>query len=175
MSNSYFDPNNYYADEANGRANAARLNEDMARQDLQSQQFQNQSNSELIAMLRNANQALQSQVYRLESDCQQLKVQKDFLDHLLSQPLPEIANHNESFKASYEAQQLVLAKWILSQKAYAETALCIGIQAGKSEADVLAVYKDSLSSVLANATKHGNNAVTSQVLKDNWHKLVKAG
>lgn len=175
MSNSYFDPNNYYADEANSRANTARLNEDRARQDLQSQHFQNQSNTDLIAMLRTNNQTLHSQVQRLESDCQQLKVQRDFLDNLLSQPLAEIANHNESFKTSYEAQQLVLAKWILSQKAYAETALCIGIQAGKSEADVLAVYKDSLSSVLANTTKHGNNAVTSQILKDNWKKLVKTG
>lgn len=75
--------------------------------------------------------------------------------------------------ASHDAQQLALAKWILSQKAYAETAFAIGTAAGKSAEEIVAIYKDSISSVLANATKHNNNAVGHPVLKAHADSIIQ--
>lgn len=178
-SNDYFNngnpnnPNNYWTQQANARAETARLNEIDAKRELNSQNFANQTNVDLIFQLRNKASAGAEKNQQLETENVKLASEKQFFENLLSLPMKEIAEKNEQFKETYEAQQLVLAKWILSQKAYAETAIQIGIEAGKSTEEVQQIYKDNVSSVLANATKHGNNAVTNPVLKENVNKIIK--
>lgn len=176
MSNNYFDPTNpvnYWAQQAQGRANRAEHHENVARSDLEAQKFSNQSNIDLIIQLRNKVSHEAEKAHNLEKNNVKLESEKQFFENLLSLPMKEIAEKSEHFKETYEAQQLVLAKWILSQKAYAETALQIGVQSGKSPEEVDALYKDNISSVLANATQHGNNAVTNPVLKENVNKIIK--
>lgn len=176
MTNEYFDPNNptnYWTQQANSRAKTAELHENAAREDLNAQKFVNKSNVDLIIQLRNKVGVASQKAEELEKDNAKLESEKQFFEKLLSLPMKEIAEKNEQFRETYEAQQLVLAKWILSQKAYAETAIQIGIEAGKTTEEVQDIYKDNVASVLANATKHGNNAVTNPVLKDNVNKIVK--
>lgn len=175
----YFNPNtpntlnNYWTQEANARAETARLNEIDAKRELNAQNFANQTNVDLILQLRNKASAGVEKAKQLETDNIKLASEKEFFENLLSLPMKEIAEKNDQFKETYEAQQLVLAKWILSQKAYAETALQIGIESGKSTEEVQQIYKENVSSVLANATKHGNNAVSNPVLKENINKIIK--
>lgn len=176
MSNNYFDPTNpfnYWAQESSNRANRAETNETLARTELEVQKFSNQSNIDLIIQLRNKASSEFERANALKMDNVKLESEKQFFENLLALPMKEIAEKSEHFKETYEAQQLVLAKWILSQKAYAETALQIGVQSGKSPEEVDALYKDNISSVLANATQHGNNAVTNPVLKENVNKIIK--
>jgi hypothetical protein len=183
MNNGYYDPNdptNYWALQANSRAKIAEFNENVAREELYAEKFNNRSNTDLIIQLRNkaaieaqrANELAQI-ANELKKDNVKLESEKQFFENLLSLPMKEIAEKNEQFKKTYEAQQLLLAKWILSQKAYAETAMQIGIEAGKTTEEVKDMYNDNIILVLANATKHGNNAVTSQVLKENVSKIIK--
>lgn len=178
MSNDYFNPNlnpnnNYWNQEALRQTQIAKDSEHAARSELESQKFNNQSNVDLIIQLRNKASAENDKAKRLEQDNVKLESEKQFFENLLSLPMKEIAEKNGQFKETYEAEQLALAKWILSQKAYAETALQIGIESGKSPDEVQKIYKENVSSVLANVTKHGNNAVGNVVLKENANKIIK--
>lgn len=176
MSNNYFDPTNpfnYWAQEANSRASTAEAHENAARSDLEVQKFANQSNVDLIIQLRSKASSEFQRANMLQQNNAKLESEKEFFENLLSLPMKEIAERNGQFKQTYEAEQLVLSKWILSQKAYAETAMQIGLEAGKSTEEVQELYKDNIISVLANATKHGNDAVTNPVLKENINKIVK--
>lgn len=173
MSNDYYNPDNYFLQQAKQAEEAARRAEVAARSDLDSEKFSNQSNLDLIVQLRNKTSSLSEQLNQLRQENAQLKQDNAALESLLSLPMEDIAAKNSRFKQSHDAQQLALAKWILSQKAYAETAFRIGIAAGKSEQEITALYKDSISSVLANATKHGNNAVGNPVLKANADRIIK--
>lgn len=176
MTNEYNDPNdptNYWAQQANHNAHTARLSEIEAQRQLEAQKFVNQSNVDLILQLRNNTANTAASVEELRENNEKLESEKQFLENLLSLPMEEIAEKNEKFKETYEAQQLVLAKWILSQKAYAETAFQIGLDSGKSPEEVQNIYKENIASVLANATKYGNDAVTNKVLKDNVSNIIK--
>ncbi len=176
MSNDYFDinnVNNYWAQQANDRANQARHDADAARRDLQVAQSANKANIDAIIHLRNSNADVQEVLAELKSENAILKSEKEFFENLLSKPMKEIAEKNQKFKETYEEQQLVLSKWILSQKAYAETAVQIGLESGKTKEEIDKIYKDNVKNVLANTTQHGNNAVTSDVLKENAVKIIK--
>ena len=177
MSNDdYFNPinniNNYWTQEAIASADTARLNEISAQRELDSQKFANNSNVELIIQLRNNAHAQHEKIQQLETENMKLASAVHFFEHLFSLPMKEIAEKNNLFKEAYEAEQLILAKWILSQKAYAETAIQIGLESGKNIEEVKEIYRDNVSSVLANATKHGNNAVTNPILKQNMDKII---
>lgn len=176
MSNDYFDPNNptnYWAQEAASRARLAETNENYARQDLDAQKFVNRGNVDLIIQLRNKMGAASQESEDLRQENVKLESEKQFFEKLLSLPMKEIAEKNEQFRETYEAQQLFIAKWILSQKAYAETAMQIGIEAGKTTEEVKKIYKSNVASVLADATKYGNDSVTNPILKENRNKIIK--
>ncbi|WP_426075503.1 hypothetical protein [Janthinobacterium sp. PSPC3-1] len=173
MSSDYFNPNNHFAEQAKLNEQRARLEEIAARRELDAEKFRNQSNDSLIAQLRDKASVLAEKNHQLQRANAQLETDNKFLESLLSLPMDEIAAKNPRFKASHDAQQLALAKWILSQKAYAETAFVVGIAAGKNAEEILAIYKDSVSSVLANATKHNNNAVGNPVLKAHADSIIK--
>lgn len=176
MSNNYFDPtnvNNYWSQEANLRADRLQKKAEDANQNLNQQRASNQANVDLILQLRQKVGTDAEKLQNLQTDNAKLASEKQFFENLLSLPMREIADKSEKFKETYDAQQLVLAKWILSQKAYAETAIQIGLESGKTTDEVTEIYKDNMISVLANTTKHGNNASTNNVLKDNVNKIVK--
>jgi hypothetical protein len=183
MNNGYFDPNdptNYWVLQANSRANKAEFYENIAKEELAAEKFNNRANIDLIIKLRNkatfeaerANKLSQI-VNELKEDKIKLESEKQFFENLLSLPMKEIAQKNEQFKKTYETQQYILAKWILSQKAYAETAMQIGIEAGKTTEEIENIYRENIALVLANATKYGNNAETNQTLNENAIKIIK--
>lgn len=98
---------------------------------------------------------------RLESTQQQLakaQAEANFYKSLLSKPMAEIAEHNGDFKAAYEAQRELLAGWIVSQKAFKEVAIELGVNGGKSKEDVIEMANQAKVNVLNNETEHGNNA-----------------
>ena len=173
MSSDYFNPDNYFAQQSKLNEERARLDEIAARRELDIQKFCNQSNDSLIVELRNNAGALAEKNRQLQQANEKLESDNAFLESLFTLPMHQMAEKNPHFKASHDAEQLALAKWILSQKAYAETASAIGMAAGKSEEEILAIYKDSISSVLANVTKYGNDAIGNPVLKANAHKVIK--
>lgn len=172
MSNDYFNPNNHFAEQAKLNEQRARLDEIAAKRELDAEKFRNQSNDSLIAQLRDKASALAEKNRQLQQANEKLERDNAFLESLFTLPMHQMAEKNPHFKASHDAQQLALAKWILSQKAYAETAFVIGTAAGKSTEEINAIYKDSVSSVLANATKHNNNAVGNPVLKAHADSII---
>ena len=172
MSSDYFNPDNYFAQQSKLNEERARQEEIAARQDLDDEKFRNQSNDNLIAQLRDKVSALAEKNRQLQQANEKLERDNALLESLFTLPMHRMAEKNPHFKASHDAQQLVLAKWILSQKAYAETAFVIGMAAGKSEEEITAIYNDSISSVLANATKHNNNAVGHPVLKAQADSII---
>lgn len=173
MSSDYFNPNNHFAEQAKLNEQRASLEEIVARRELEAQKFCNQSNDSLIVQLRNNVTALAEKNRQLQQANEKLERDNAVLESLFTLPMHQMAEKNPRFKASHDAEQLALAKWILSQKAYAETAFQIGMAAGKSAEEVLAIYKDSVASVLANATKHNNNAVGNPVLKAHADSIIK--
>ena len=173
MSSDYFNPDNYFAQQSKLNEERARLDEIAARRELDIQKFCNQSNDSLIVELRNNAGALAEKNRQLQQANEKLERDNAFLESLFTLPMHQMAEKNPHFKASHDAQQLALAKWILSQKAYAETAFVIGTAAGKSAEEINAIYKDSVSSVLANATKHNNNAVGNPVLKAHADSIIQ--
>jgi hypothetical protein len=166
------DPSNYYVQEANQRARTAQAHERDARADLEVQRHANSANIDLIVQLRDRVARECQRAEALERERARLQSEVDELASLLALPLQEIAGRHARFRTTFEGEQLILAKWILSQKAYAETALHIGVRAGMTSEAVQAMYKDSIVSVLANATRYGNDAVTNPVLKANIDKIV---
>ena len=173
MSSDYFNPNNHFAEQAKLNEQRARLDEIAAKRELDAEKFRNQSNDSLIAQLRDKASALAEKNHQLQQANEKLERDNAFLESLFTLPMHQMAEKNPHFKASHDAQQLALAKWILSQKAYAETAFVIGTAAGKSAEEINAIYKDSVSSVLANATKHNNNAVGNPVLKAHANSIIQ--
>ena len=172
MNNDYFNPDNYFAQQSKLNEERARLDEVAAKQDLDVQKFRNQSNDSLIAQLRDKVSALAEKNRQLQQANEKLEGDNAFLESLFTLPMHQMAEKNPHFKAAHDAQQLALAKWILSQKAYAETAFVVGTAAGKSAEEITAIYNDSISSVLANATKHNNNAVGHPVLKAHADSII---
>lgn len=173
MSSDYLNPDNFYAQQSKLNEERARLEEMTARQELDVQIFRNQSSDSLIAQLRDKVSALAEKNRQLQQANDKLEGNNAFLESLFTLPMHQMAEKNPHFKAAYDAQQLALAKWILSQKAYAETAFVVGIAAGKNAEEILAIYKDSISSVLANATKYNNNAVANPILKAHADSIIK--
>ena len=173
MNDDYLNPDNYFAQQAKLNEQRARLDEIAAKRELDAEKFRSQSNDSLIAQLRDKASALAEKNHQLQQANEKLERDNAFLESLFTLPMHQMAEKNPHFKASHDAQQLALAKWILSQKAYAETAFAIGTAAGKSAEEIVAIYKDSISSVLANATKHNNNAVGHPVLKAHADSIIQ--
>lgn len=174
--NDYFDINNinnYWAQQANQRADKARMDAQDAINKQHQAESHNKSNVDLIIHLRQQGELANKKINGLKEENAVLKSEKEFFENLLSKPMKEIAEKSQSFKETYDEQQLVLSKWILSQKAYAETAIQIGLEAGKTKEQINEIYKDNIVNVLANTTEHGNNASSSDVLKENANKIIK--
>lgn len=92
---------------------------------------------------------------------------KEYED-LLSRPMKEIAQANGSFKKTYEtlveAQDEVLANWIVSQKAFRETAKVLAAQLDKTPEEFIEIHQSSINAVLTNQTQHENNGNESPLV-----------
>lgn len=105
-----------------------------------------------------------------------LKNRNQELENLLSRPLKQIAQEHPAFKNNYEAlieaQNEILADWILGQKAYKETAIQLGIQVGKTPEEIKKIASQNVNAVLENKTEHGNNASSSKTLSENAAAII---
>lgn len=88
----------------------------------------------------------------------------DYYKELLAKPMHVIAAENEDFKRAYEIQQQLLANWMVSQKAFKELAIDLGLQVGKTREEVVAQGMANKEKVLNNETKHRNNAEDSTII-----------
>ncbi len=119
---------------------------------------------------------------KLESDIQQglrhnaskakikaLEDEVEYYKNLLTKPMREIANHNLDFKETYHQQQTILGEWMVSQRAFKELAIHLGIEAGRTKEDIVAEGLENDVKVLNNETQHGNNFVDDD--QDEWAKF----
>ena len=100
--------------------------------------------------LQNDNTALQNDNIILNNE---LASYKD----LLAKPMHEIANSNENFKKTYHLQQELLANWMVSQRAFKELAIDLGLDLGKLKEEIISEGMNQRIKVLDNTTKHGND------------------
>lgn len=103
--------------------------------------------------------------YKLAKQAEALKAENDFYKSLLAKPMLDIANANKDFRNTYEAQQELLANWMVSQKAFKEIAIKYGIQAGKTKEEIVQeALTEGKSKVLNNETDYDNNAIDSAII-----------
>lgn len=77
------------------------------------------------------------------------------VDELLSKPLNEIANGHAAFEANFRKNQLALAEWMVSQRAFKELAIENGLRLGISKETTLSLgLNETPVRVLSNETKH---------------------
>lgn len=112
-----------------------------------------------------------------KADYELMKEKVEFYEKLLNQPLNVIAQKLEDkvpvFKENYEKEQLVLADWIVSQKAFKETAMKYGEMAGKTTDEIKKEGLNTEQNVLNSTTKFGNNVETSPLANELKDKLKK--
>ena len=104
---------------------------------------------------------------------QKAEAEVAYYKELLSKPLHEIANANENFKNTYEAQQDLLANWIVSQRAFKELAIDFGIKLGMKKEDIVEAGFKNKEKVLSNETVHGNN-VRDDVFMNAYAQKLRA-
>lgn len=106
-----------------------------------------------------------------------LKSEVEFYESLLSKSMLEIAHQHEGFRETYKANQLLLAEWIVSEMAFAETAYEFGADLGRPKEEITSIYKRNKIAVLLNKTNHGNNAASNDTVIENKEilkeKLIK--
>lgn len=107
-----------------------------------------------------------------EAQLAKAQAEAEFYKNLLSKPMAEIAEHNNNFKTAYETQRELMASWIVSQKAFKEVAIDLGIESGKTKEEVIEMAKEAKGDVLNNETEHGNNADTEKFL-DPYIQILK--
>ena len=102
-------------------------------------------------------QTLQENADDLRIQVDRLQKQVQFYENLLAKPMHEIAHESESFRKTHESQQELLANWMVSQRAFKELAIDLGLKLGKTREEVVADGMAQRINVLENTTKHDNN------------------
>jgi hypothetical protein len=101
-----------------------------------------------------------------EAKLAKAEAEANFYKNLLSKPMAEIAQYNGDFKAVYETQQELLANWMVSQRAFKEVAIDLGIKTGMNKQEVVDLaLREVKENVLNDETKHGNNASDMDFVK----------
>lgn len=130
----------------------------------------NKQNSEQQRIVQEQNLANQMQAREAKKDLveanKELKKELEFYKALLARPMAEIAAVNDSFKDTYEKQQELLGNWMVSQKAFKETAIKLGVQLGKTSEEIIAEGMATKAKVLDGETEYGNNFIDDE--KDDW-------
>lgn len=91
-----------------------------------------------------------------------LEAENLFYKNLLTKPMNEIAALNGDFKETYQEQQTSLGEWIVSQRAFKEIAVKLGLQLDKNKEQVIKEGNEAEIKVLNNETEYGNNFKTEQ-------------
>lgn len=102
----------------------------------------------------------------LEEENEKLRKENAFLKALLARPMAEIATINSSFKETHEKQQELIGNWIVSQRAFKEVAIKLGVQLGKKPEEVIAEGIATKVKVIDGETEHGNNFIENE--NDEW-------
>lgn len=99
---------------------------------------------------------------------------EEYYRGLLSKPMNEIAKHNGNFKETYEKQQVLLADWIVSQKAFREVAMKYGTKEGKTKEEINEEGLETKQKVLLNQSEfaNGNNAQSSELASAKRQELL---
>jgi hypothetical protein len=112
------------------------------------------------------NQSNQQNQNNLQKKLNEAVSENEYYRNLLSKPFAEIAHVNPDFKKQYEEQQLTIADWMVSQKAFKELAIQFGSQLGKSKDQVVKEGMDKEIDVLEdkhnpeNRTNAGDSHIT---------------
>ena len=90
------------------------------------------------------------------------KEEAEYYKKLLAKPMAEIAQANRSFKETYEKQMELLADWMVSQKAFKELAIQLGIEKGLTPDEVIDMGLNKKLDVLDNKNdqSHKTNSNT---------------
>lgn len=130
----------------------------------------NKQNSEQQRIVQEQNLANQMQAREAKKDLveanKELKKELEFYKALLSRPMAEIAAVNDDFKEAYEKQQETLGTWMVSQKAFKEISIQLGLEAGKTKEEIINLEIETRKTVLGNETEHGNNFIQKET--DEW-------
>ena len=100
MSSDYYNPDNYFAQQAKLNEEKARLEEIAARRELDAQKFCNQSNDSLIVQLRDNASALAEKNRQVQQANEKLEQDNAFLASLFTLPMHQMAEKNPHFKAA---------------------------------------------------------------------------
>ncbi|MCC2962584.1 hypothetical protein LK540_19330 [Massilia sp. IC2-278] len=98
------------------------------------------------------------------------------LKRLFRKPMPEIAEINADFQATYEAHMEQFCGWIVSQKAFKELAIQLGAKNGLSAGEVIQLGHIKRIDVLENKNEasHNSNAVDSPAVSNRISKLKQS-
>jgi hypothetical protein len=100
-----------------------------------------------------------------------------FYETILQQPLEviaeKLADKVPAFKENYEKEQVVLADWIVSQKAFKETAMKYGEMAGKSPEDIQKEGIKNENTILNDESKFGNKVNLDPEIKEKLKEKLK--
>lgn len=91
-----------------------------------------------------------------------LEAEVEYYKNLLSKPMREIAEVNQDFEATYDMQQAIIGEWMVSQRAFRELSIKLGLQQGMTIKDVIYEGISNESKVLNNLTEYGNNFNTDE-------------
>lgn len=105
----------------------------------------------------------------LEKKIKKLEEENLFYKNLLTKPFKEIADIDNNFKETYYEQQTKLGEWMVSQRAFKELAIKLGLDAGMTKDDVMTAHSKNKEKVINNQTEHGNNFIEND--KDEWAKF----
>lgn len=104
----------------------------------------------------------------------ELQKEIDYYKSLLSKPMLEIAKKDKYFKKTYEAQQAILAKFIIENNAMKELAQQYGLELGKSDEDFsqnLDVARDKVLNGESNFSNNVEQSVVSAIEKDKENEV----
>lgn len=114
-------------------------------------------------------------IAHLEEKNKGLKEEIEEFRALMRKPMLEIANNDRFFKANYDAQMLLMADWMVSQKAFKELAIQFGFEKGLKPDEVMKIGSEKKIDVLEcrNNPTHGTNSDTSEIISKRKEALIE--
>lgn len=113
---------------------------------------------QLRANMQAQNQSFQNGlIHELQDENDELRAEVERYRALLCKPMLEIAKKSGGFKRTYEAQQKILADWVVSQKAFKEVAMQFADKLGISRDEVQKQGIAAEEVILTDQSKFGNN------------------
>lgn len=106
---------------------------------------------------------------------EELKKLKLHYQLLLAKPMHQIAELSGDFRRTYEAQQLLMAEWMVSQKAFKELAIQYGMKTGKTVEQVIEEGVNKMVDVIENRHEksHKTNSFDGNVIAPYGEKIIE--